>query len=218
MILRIVLAGAAIAAAPLAAQVPGVEGREGGWHWSFWGTAAQEIVQSRIADTHERLTGSILSGEGVVSSDRLLLRVRYGQGTVSGDDVELRELVEGEVLLGFRAASWLTLWAGPNARAYASENTDQRWLFWSGRATVRGTLLPSRMQTFVELWQSVSGSVTLPDGAASGRGVEGGLDVRLSGPSLWGRVAYRIEQGAADGALRETVETLALSIAYVPAF
>lgn len=211
MITRVIttVGTAALLAAPLAAQ--------SGWQWSVFGTAAQEIVQSRIGDTRERLTGTILSGEGLLASDRLMLRLRYGQGTVSGEEaVAPRELVEGEALLGYQAASWLTLWAGPNARAYAAGDTDQRWLFWSGRATLRGTILPGRMQSFVELWKSVSGSVTRPDGAASGRGAEAGLDMRLSGASLWGRLAYRIEQGIADGTLRETVETLALSFAYAP--
>jgi hypothetical protein len=201
---------AALAASPLAAQSP--------LQMSFWGTASQEIVQSRIGTVRERLSGTILSAEGLVGGgERLVLRLRYGQGTVKGDGgVAPRELVEGEALLGYRAAPWLTLWAGPNARAYTAGEADQRWLFWSCRATLRCTLMPGRMQSFVELWKSVSGSVTRPDGAASGRGAEAGLEMRLSGPTLWGRLAYRVEQGLGDGELRDVVETLAFSIAYVP--
>jgi hypothetical protein len=175
-------------------------------------------VQSRVGSVRERLSGTVLGVEGLVGSgERLVLRLRYGQGTVNGEGaVAPRELVEGEVLLGYRAAPWLTLWAGPNARAYTAGDADQRWLFWSGRATLRGTLLPGRMQSFVELWKSASGSVTRPDGAASGQGAEAGLEMRLSGPSWWGRLAYRIERGLGDGELRDVVETLAFSIAYVP--
>jgi hypothetical protein len=190
---------------------------QSGVQFSVWGTAAQQIVNSRIADTRERLSGTILSVEGSASSDRLMLRLRYGQGTIKGGAaVAPRELVEGEALVGYRAASWLTLWAGPNARAYTAGDADQRWLFWSGRATLHGTILPGRMQSFVELWKSVSGSVTRPDGAASGRGAEAGLEMRLSGQAVWGRLAYRIEQGLGDAELRDVVETLALSIAYAP--
>lgn len=179
--------------------------------FAVWGTVAQQIVNSRVGDTHERLSGTILGAEGTLTSERLVLRLRYGEGTVGP-----RQLAEGEALVGYRAAPWLTLWAGPNARAYVAGDTDQRWLFWSGRATLSGTILPGRVQSFVELWKSASGSVTRPDGSASGRGAEAGLDMRLSGQSVWGRLAYRIEQGLADAALRETVETLALSIAYAP--
>ncbi|MDP3911757.1 MAG: hypothetical protein Q8Q14_15340 [Gemmatimonadales bacterium] len=207
--IRYALAAAVVAAAPLAAQSP--------LRMSFWGAASQEIVQSRIGGVRERLSGTMLSGEGVLGGERIVLRLRYGQGTLKGEGaIEPRELVEGEVLLGYRAASWLTLWAGPNARAYTAGGADQRWLFWSGRATLRGTLLPGRMQSFVELWKSAGGSVTRPDGAASGRGAEAGLEMRLSGQTLWGRLAYRVEQGLGDGDLRDVVETLAFSIAYVP--
>lgn len=207
--------GRSLALAALSILLASPAAAQSGLRFSVWGTAAQEIVNSRIADTHERLSGTILSVEGSAASDRLVLRLRYGQGSIKGGAaVAPRELVEGEALVGFRAASWLTLWAGPNARAYSIGETDQRWLFWSGRATLHGTILPGRMQSFVELWKSVSGSVTRPDGAASGRGAEAGLEMRLSGSSIWGRLAYRIEQGLGDAALRDVVETLGLSIAY----
>jgi hypothetical protein len=191
------------------------------WQWSISGTAGQEIIQSRVAELRERLRGTILGLEGILASERLMLRVRYGEGRVSprpdeSDVMAARELVEGEALVGYRATPWLTFWAGPNARAYTAETAggDQRWLFWAARATARGTILPGRAVSFVELWKSVSGG--LRDGSASGQGAEGGLDLLLSGAAWWGRIAYRIEQGTGDGALREMVETLALSISYAP--
>lgn len=198
----LVLTVAVVLPLPLAAQ--------SGWQLSVFGTAGQEIVQSRIGETRARLKGTMLGGEGVLTGERLKVRLRYAEGRVSGEFA--RELVEGEALVGFRVTPWLTLWAGPHARAYAADEGDQRWLFWSGRVTARGTLLPGRMSTFVELWKSVTGSVR--EGSATGQGAEAGLDVLLSGPSLWGRIAYRIERGIGDGARRETVELLALSIAF----
>ncbi|MGH7608189.1 MAG: hypothetical protein ACREME_12710 [Gemmatimonadales bacterium] len=210
---RVVLV-ALLTPAPLAAQ-------DAGQSW-FGGTAAQEIINSRLGDGHERLTGIVLSAEGQFASGPLVVRLRYGEGRVTGgvdESVIPRELVEGEALVGLRLASWLMLGAGPNARAYTAAGTEHRWLFWSAHATARGTLLPGRMASFVEVWKSFSGNVTEPAGTASGRGAEGGLELRLGGArgghSFWGRLAYRIEHGLAGGR-RETVETVAFSIGYVP--
>jgi hypothetical protein len=109
---------------------------------------------------------------------------------------------------------WLTLWVGPSARAYTTADGDLRWLTWSGRVTGRGMLLPGRMQTFVELWGVLSGNVGDPPLKAGGRGANGGLEVRLSeSSSFWGRLGYRIESTHAEG-LRETVESLTLSVIY----
>lgn len=202
---------ALVCAPPLAAQ--------SAMQFSFGATAAQEIVNSRFDTTVERLSGLILGGEGMVTSGRLVIRLRYAQGRVTGGSnnaIAPRDLVEGEALFGVRALPWLTLWAGPHARAYASAGTDQRWLFWSGRATARGTILPGRMSSFVEVWQALSANVSRPAGPATGRGAEAGLDLRLGGQSLWGRIAYGIEQGRDKTVRRETVEVLALTLSYAP--
>jgi hypothetical protein len=205
--MRNVLALLCLLPAPLAAQR---------MQFTFGGTAAQEIVHSRIDPSSERLTGLILGGEGLVSSARLVGRLRYAQGRVTGavgSGAAPRDIVEGEALVGFRAMPWLTLWAGPSARAYTSASSDQRWLFWTGRATARGSLIPGRMQTFVELWGALSGSVSSSTSSAGGRGAEAGLEMRLGQQSFWGRLAYRIESGHADG-MRETVEATSLSLIY----
>jgi hypothetical protein len=204
----VLLLVAAVAPAALAAQ---------GTHFTVGGVAGQEIVSSRIASVRDRFSGLVLGVEGAMVSDRLAVRVRYGEGRLNaseGTAADPREIVEGEALFGFRALPWLTLWAGPSARAYTMDDRDERWLIWSGRATARGTLLPGRMQTFVELWGAVSGSVGDPPVKAGGRGANGGLEVRLGQESaFWGRLGYRIESMHANG-LRETVEALTLSMIY----
>ena len=181
------------------------------------GLAAQQTVQSHVDGSNDQLTGLLMGIEGGFISDRFALRVRYGQGRVNpkpGTNVDARDEVEGEALFGFRAMPWLTLWAGPSARAYTTNDGDQRWLVWSGRATARGTLIPGRMQSFIELWGAISGTVGNPTLKAGGRGSNGGLEVRLGeASSLWGRLGYRIESVHATG-LRETVESLTLSIFY----
>jgi hypothetical protein len=186
---------------------------------TFAGTAAQEIVQSTSDVSRNRLTGPTFGIEGLLVTNKIWVRVRYAQGRVvakdeSGTPLFTRDVVDGEALVGFRATSWLTLWAGPNARAYALGDRDQRWLFWTGGATGRGSLLPGRLQTFVELWGALSGSITNPPIQAGGRGADAGLEMRVGAISpFWGRLSYRIESGhAAD--MRETVEALTLSVIY----
>lgn len=199
----------ALSALPAGARAQGIQ-------YTVGGVAGQQIVQSHVDQTNDRFTGLLLGGEGSLVSDRFVVRLRYAEGRINptaGSSVAARDAVEGEALFGFRAVPWLTLWAGPNARAYTTTDGDQRWLIWTARATARGTLLPTRMQTFVELWGAFSGSVGNPSIPAGGRGANGGLEVRLGEGSWWGRLGYRIESMHAD-ALRETVESLTLSVMY----
>ena len=186
-------------------------------HFTFAGVAGQQIVQSHVDDVSTRLSGAILGAEGVLISDRLMVRVRYGEGQIkpkSGTSAESRDIVMGEALFGVRATQWLSLWVGPSARAHTIGDSDQRWLAWSGRASARGTLLPGRMQTYVELWGVFSGNVGDPPIKAGGRGARGGLEVRFGAQSsFWGRLGYGIESLHAEG-LRETAELLTVSIVY----
>lgn len=186
------------------------------WQFTLGGVAGHEIVQSRFGQLNDRFTGLLLGAEGVAISDRLMVRVRYGEGRINpsaGSSTAAREVVEGEAFFGVRATPWLSLWAGPSARAYTIDDSAERWLIWTVRATGRGTLLPGRMQTFVELWGAAAGSVGNPPINAGGRGANGGLEARLGDANFWGRLGYRIESTHAGG-LRETVETLTLSVIY----
>jgi hypothetical protein len=188
-----------------------------GMQFTVGGIAAQQTVQSHVDPASDRFGGLVLGAEGALVSDRLMVRLRYGEGRINpkaGSTLEPRDVVEGEALLGLRAMPWLTLWLGPSARAYTTNNGDERWLSWSGRASARGALFPGRMQTFVELWGVLSGNVGDPPIKVSGRGANGGLEMRLGeAASFWGRLGYRIESLHAQG-LRETVESLTLSVIY----
>jgi len=182
------------------------------------GTGAQQMVQSHVNGSDDRFAGLLLGGEGSLTSGRFVVRLRYGEGRISpksGTTADARDVVEGEALVGIQAMPWLTLWAGPSARAYTMGDSDERWMIWSVRATGRGALIPGRMQSFVELWGALSGNVGgQPALKAGGRGAYGGLEARLGEASaLWGRLGYRIESTHADG-LRETVESLSLSLIY----
>lgn len=200
-------AAALLAGAPLAAQSR--------WNLSFGAAGAQEIAHSRIGTTRERVSGLVLSGEGVATRGRFVARLRYGQGRVTNDTAG-RDVAEGEALLGYRARPWLTVWFGPHARTFVVPGqSDRRWLLWSGRATAHGTLFPGRVESYVELWQGVTGNLSRPAESATGGGAEAGLDLRLARRGIWGRLGYRIEQGrTSGGGRRETVEALTLTLRY----
>jgi hypothetical protein len=208
-------AGLAIAAG--VALLPAVTRAQEPLQFTVGATAAQQIVQSLVDPNRGRFTGAVVGVEGGLVSNRLLVRVRYAEGHVSPKSATAadgRDVVEGEALVGFRALPWLTLWGGPSARAYTMGNSDQRWIIWTARAAARGTLLPGRMQSFVEVYGAFSGSVGDPALHAGGRGLNGGLELRLS-PSkqFWGRLGYKMESTHAEG-MRETVETFSLSLLY----
>lgn len=187
----------------------------GRWNVSFGAAGAQEIVHSRVGPTDERLSGSLFAGVGLATRGRFVARLRYGQGRVT-DDSAGRDVVEGEALLGFKPRPWLTVWAGPHARTFVVPGqSDRRWLLWSGRVTARGSLFPGRVESFVELWQGVTGSLNRPAESVSGGGAEAGVEVRLARRPFWGRLGYRIEQGRA-GTRRETVEAVTLTIGVTP--
>ena len=181
------------------------------------GLAGQQLVQSTADDVTNKLSGSIIGFEGVMVGNPFMVRVRYAEGRINPkpeSNVDARDVVGGEAMFGMRALPWLSLWVGPSARAYTVGESDQRWLVWWGRATARGTLLPGRMQTYVELGGVLGGSVGNPGIKAGGRMASGGLEMRFGAMSnFWGRLGYGIESLHAAG-LRETVEALTLSVIY----
>jgi hypothetical protein len=185
------------------------------WNVSFGAGGGPEIAHSRVGTTRERVSGLVLAGEGVATRGRFVARLRYGQGRVTNDTAG-RDVAEGEALLGYKARPWLTVWFGPHARTFVVPGqSDRRWLFWSGRVAARGSLLPGRVESYVELWQGVTGRLSRPAESASGSGGEAGLDLRLARHPIWGRLGYRIEQGrASGGARRETVEAITLTVGY----
>lgn len=185
------------------------------WQTSFGAGGGQEIARSRIGTTRERVSGMVFAGEGMATRGRFVARLRYGQGRVTNDTTG-RDIAEGEVLLGYKARPWLTVWVGPHARTFVVPGqSDRRWLLWSGRVTARGTLFPGRVTSFVELWQGFTGSLSRPPGSVTGGGAEAGLDLRLARRPIWGRLGYRIEQGrAASIGRRETVEAITLTLGF----
>jgi len=185
------------------------------WTATFGAGAAREIVHSRFGSAQTRLTGSLFSGEAIATRGRLIARLRYGQGHVTGDTTA-RDVVQGEALVGYTARPWLQLWLGPRARTFAAPGlSDRRWLFWTGGLSARGAIFPGRVDSFAELWQGFSGRLNRPAASASGRGVELGLEATLPRWPLRLRLSYLIEQARLADGRRDTVEGFALTTGYL---
>jgi len=207
---RFVLACAVIGALTVTAQLRA----QSRWTVSLAAGAAREIVHSRFGAAQMRLTGSLLGGEAVATRGRLAARLRYGQGHVSSDTAA-RDVVQGDLLVGYAARPWLQLWLGPRARTFVTSGlSDRRWLFWTGGLSARGGIFPGRLDSFAELWQGFSGTLNRPAASASGRGVELGLEATLPTRPVRLRLSYLVEQGRLADGRRDTVEGFTLGARY----
>jgi len=208
---RFVLACSVIGALTVTAQLRA----QSRWTVSLAAGAASEIVHSRFGAAQMRLTGSLLGGEAVVSRGRLAARLRYGQGRVSSDTAA-RDVVQGDLLVGYAARPWLQVWLGPRARTFVTAGlSDRRWLFWTGGLSARGGIFPGRVDSFAELWQGFSGTLNRPAASATGRGVELGLEATLPKRPVRLRLSYRVEQGRLADGRRDTVEGFGVAARYV---
>jgi hypothetical protein len=184
------------------------------WHVDAGLAGTRETVQLRGGTSAARMTGTVLGGEALVTRGQFTVRLRYAQGRVANDSAR-RDLALGDASLGYAPLSWVEILVGPQARTFiATGISDRRWLFWTGRVRVRGAIFPERLASVVEVWQGLSGRLNRPAAAASGGGVELGIEARVPRKPLTGRLSYRIEQGRASGGIKETVEGFTLTIAF----
>jgi len=71
------------------------------------------------------------------------------------------------------------------------------------------------VHSYAQLWGALAGSVNVPGGFGSGRGIEGGLLVRFSESPLAARLGYRIDRGTTSGgARRETIHEFTISFGW----
>ena len=172
-------------------------------------------ARSRATGTSEMVSGAVFTGAATLARSRWRLRLDYGQGNLTADTgaAAARTLAEGRAQLGFVAAAWLTLWAGPRARSYTSSGIRQRWWFWEVAVEARGMLFADRSYAFGALALAPAGTVDALPAFSRETGVAAGLAVRLPGPGPWARLAYRVDQTRLAGGRRETVEAISLGVA-----
>lgn len=202
--------GIALCAHPLA-------GRQVRFTAGALGAAALRDTQDPIEN--ERLSGVTLGIEGTVARGRWFVDARYLEGSLSPSVGSLaRDVVEGELLLGYQALDWLDVKLGPHIRSYLAGGDTERWVFWEARTQAEwGLYTPSTerftLSSYVELWLVLTGTVNLPNPYGSGRGAEGGMLLRLDRAPVWARFAYRVDRGTLQEGIRtETLEQIVIAI------
>lgn len=164
-------------------------------------------VRSELPAGTVEVKGPTFGGEGTLSLGRLVAGVSYFQGTLGAGSTAARDLVEGRALLGVRPFAWLTVGAGPRARAYVITGATQRWIFWELRTRAEAAFIGSAARGYAEFWRAVSANVNVPETFDHAQGGEAGMIVRFSRVPLEARVAYRIDHTVLGGGSRlETVD------------
>ena len=173
-------------------------------------------VRSEVPAGTDQFTGSAFLGQGALTMGRVQLGVSYLQGTLNrdGGTAAARHLVEGTVLLGFRALDWLTLETGPHARAYTVVGSStQRWLFWELRVRAAKPFIGSTVQGYAELWRAMAADANVPEPFDHALGGEAGMIVRLARAPFEGRLGYRIDHAVLGGGTRlETVDGVVIGV------
>ena len=159
-----------------------------------------------------RLRGPMFGGEGRVVFNGFSLGLGLSSGTLqTADQAVKRDLIEGRLVVAARPAPWLEMSVGPFVRAYVTDSSTERWVFWQARARVEAPIVTASLTSYVELWRALSSDVNLVAGAGRVQGGEAGVVYRPPQRPFWLRLSYRL-----DAAVRargsETLEAISLAI------
>src|SRR5437660_1549493 len=99
-----------------------------------------------------RLRGPVLGGEGRVVFNGFSVGVGLLSGTLqNGDQTVKRDFIEGRLLVAARPVPWLEMSVGPFVRAYVTDSSTGRWVFWQARARVDAPIVTASLTSYVEL-------------------------------------------------------------------
>jgi hypothetical protein len=180
------------------------------------GDAAMVWVHTDTGPGRTSQRGPGLGGEGRVGLNGLLLGaglMEAGLKPVAGAAGPQRDFVQATLFAGGRPLPWLELTIGPVIRAYVTDSTTERWVFWQARARVDAPIVAGRLASYLEAWRAFSSDVNLPTSPGRAQGGEAGVVYQLPQRPIRLRLAYRIDDallGPAAG--NETVEMITLSL------
>src|SRR5213076_1420584 len=139
-----------------------------------------------------QFSGAAFGAEGTVSLGRVQLGLSYLRG---------------------RPVEWLTLSAGPHARAYAANGQTQRWVYWELRMRAAKPFIGTAVRGYAELWRAVAADANVPEQFDHAQGGEAGMIVRFARAPIEARVAYRIDHAVLGGGSRlETVDGVVIGV------
>ena len=162
-----------------------------------------------------RIRGPVLGGEGRLVFSQFAVGVGLLSGTLqnAGQTVK-RDLIEGRLLVAARPVPWLEMSVGPFVRAYVTDSSTERWVFWQARARVDAPIVTASLTSYVELWRALSSQVNLVGGAGRVQGGEAGVVYRPPQRPYVLRLTYRVDDAVvrAVGSGSETLEAISLAV------
>jgi hypothetical protein len=159
--------------------------------------------------------GPVLGGEGRVLFNGFAVGVGLLSGTLqAADQTVKRDLIEGRLVVAARPLPWLEMSIGPFVRAYITDTSTERWVFWQARARVDAPIVATSLTSYLELWRALSSEVNLVTGAGRMQGGEAGLVYRPPQRPYRLRLAYRLDDAAVGGGRRgsQTLEAISVSV------
>jgi len=176
-------------------------------------------VHSDTGIARTSLRGPGFGGEGRISVNGLLFglgllegQLKQAGGTGGGAGAPQLDLVQGTVFAGGQLLPWLEITAGPVVRAYVTDSTTERWVFWQARARVDAPIVVGKLGSYFEVWRALASDVNLPTGAGRIQGGEAGVVYQPPRQRVWLRLSYRMDDallGRPGG--NETMEAITLS-------
>ena len=176
-------------------------------------------VHSDTGASRASLRGPGFGGEGRIAVNGLLFGLGLLEGqlkpagaSAGGGAAPQLDLVQATVFVGGRVLPWLEMTAGPVVRAYVTDSTTERWVFWQARARVDAPIVVGQLGTYLEVWRALASQVNLPTGAGRIQGGEAGVLFQPPQQRVWLRLSYRMDDALLGGPSgNETMEAITLS-------
>jgi hypothetical protein len=203
----------------LALAAPAIARSQGRPTLAFRGDAGFVWVRSDSAAVGAggaaRLRGPVLGGEGRLVFNGFAVGLGLLSGTLqAADQTVKRDLLEGRLVVAARPLPWLEMSVGPFVRAYVTDSSTERWVFWQARARVDAPIVTASLTSYVELWRALSSEVNLVAGAGRVQGGEAGVVYRPPQRPYRLRLAYRVDDAAVGGGRSgsQTLEAISVSV------
>ncbi len=173
-------------------------------------------VHSDTGLARASLRGPGFGGEGRLVVNGLLFGLGLLEGQLKPSSAAATapplDLVQGTVYVGGRLAPWLEMTVGPVVRAYVTDSSTERWVFWQARARVDAPIVVGKLGSYFEVWRALASDVNLPTGAGRIQGGEAGVVYQPPRQRVWLRLSYRMDDALLGGpGGNETMEAITLS-------
>jgi len=188
-------------------------------NWLTVGAGATGIrLQNRFATgASSDVSGIAVGASSSVEFGRVALELGYWQGRLGADPngTQQQDVIDGYAMLVLRAAPWLRVKGGAQARSYVTAAGTEHWLFWQARLRAERTIVDPSVRGHIEIWRALSTEVNTSVTVDRAQGGEVGVTLLHALGPLWARLAYGMDDVRLVGsARRQTLEALAFTIGY----